>query len=144
MKISIITICFGLMLVSCTNEKNIFEKCINEEIPYLNLDKIKYVVVIPSQGCGGCITYTETYYKNNKGKEGVYYIFTNIISEKILRQKIGDDGSNVYFDRKNKFTLAYPSDKKLYPAVLKISQGKVSEIFYQSPDENGLAKISDN
>lgn len=131
----------GILSISCNNEKNKFEKCVKDVLADISLSDIDYIVIIPSQGCGGCITYAEDFCKRNQSKNGIFFVFTNIVSLKILKQKIDFHNKNIYFDQTNEFLLAYPPDKKLYPAILKVNAGEVIDVYYQSPDENGFSKI---
>lgn len=101
----------GILSLSCNNEKNKFGTCVKEVLSDANLNKIHYIVIIPSQGCGGCITYAEDFCKRNKSRDEIFFVFTNIVSLKILKQKIDFHNKNIYFDQTNKFLLAYPPDK---------------------------------
>lgn len=44
-------------------------------------------------------------------------------------------------DIDNKIMDCYPSDKKIYPCVLELDNGFIKNIYYQSPEENGLSIV---
>ena len=131
-----------LICISCQSETSRFQAYIQDN-GYLELSsKIKYIVIIPSVGCGGCISYMEEFYRNNKELDSVIYVFTNFISKKMLSLKIGAKlSSNTYLDEKNIVMNYYPDDKKIYPCILELSQGRIKSVHYQSPFEDGISVV---
>jgi len=101
------------------------------------LQRLKAIVVLPGQGCGGCITEVENFLINNSQEyDNVIYILTNIFSKKILYQKLGDsicNSSKVYIDSDNKFINTRFKEAQ-YPAMLYIEKGQIINIEYQNPN----------
>ena len=62
------------------------------------------------------------------------FIFTNIISMKDLKYKI-DVNTNTTLP----FCLS--KDKQIYPCILKIKNGKIDQIKFQTPTEESLKLI---
>lgn len=131
-----------LFCISCQSETNRFQEYIQKNTHLEITSNIKYIVIIPSAGCGGYISYMEEFYRNNKELQSVIYIFTNFISKKMLSLKIGSNFStNTYLDEKNIVMDYYPRDKQIYPCILELSNGKIKSVHYQSPLEDGLSII---
>ncbi|MBR2456261.1 MAG: hypothetical protein IKB31_03750 [Bacteroidaceae bacterium] len=137
-----ILICFMLLVMtSCHTEINRFQEFILTHEQLNVSPDVEFIIIVPNQGCGGCITYMEDFYKNNKYNEKILFIFTNVISKKMLAYKIGEVGENTYIDYKNEFIKCYPEGKSIYPCVLEIKNNSVKNIYYQSPKEDGISII---
>lgn len=131
-----------LVCTSCQSEENLFQRYLQESKMLKITSSVEFVVIIPGAGCGGCISYVEEFYKRNKNLQSVVYIFTNVVSQKMLSLKIGSEFSqNTYIDEENKVMDYYPRDKRIYPCILELSDGQVTRVHYQSPDEDGLSII---
>lgn len=102
---------------------------------------IDYVVVIPNQGCGGCISGAEMFYEENKNAHNVLFVFTNIISQKMLKQKVTIETDNTYLDSNNFMLRAYPQGKSIYPCVLTFRDGRIVNMEFQSPEDDPLSRI---
>jgi carbonic anhydrase len=102
---------------------------------------IDYIIIIPNQGCGGCITAAEEFYKKQKMSKNMKFIFTNIISQKTLKRKIQVFSHNTFLDTSNIMLKSYPKNKSLYPCILKLKDGAIAGIVYQSPTENGFNNL---
>lgn len=133
-----------LIFISCTHieNKKQFSQVIQNIFNVEDLKQTDYIVIIPNHGCAGCITSLELFYNNNREASNIKYIFTNIISSKILKQKIKINNENTYLDYNNDILNAYPAEKQIYPCILEIENGEIINIYYQSPKENGLSKIN--
>lgn len=116
---------------------------------YFNLDKNikqrKAIVVIPNQGCTGCISEAESFVIENAPKlKDVVFVFTQIQSVKLLRVKLGNEvlqQKNVIFDSEN--SIKYPDENKvIYPMIIFVNQGKIKKVTYQSPSEAALNELS--
>lgn len=80
-----------------------------------------YVVVIPRKGCNACAKKADELFEKHKKDSTCLFIFTNLISEKLLKIEIGYDNANLYnvlIDRDNYY---YSSDYVDcgYPLLLK-------------------------
>lgn len=117
---------------------NYYDSLINECFTGVDKAELKYIIIIPNQGCGGCITYAEDFYLNNKCRNDMFFVFTNIVSLKVLYLDIKIRTENTLLDINNKFIEILPNDKIIYPIVLFIDNGKVKKIEFQSPDNNIL------
>ncbi|BBD45868.1 Hypothetical protein (Precursor) [Petrimonas sp. IBARAKI] len=69
------------------------------------------------------------------------FIFTNIISMKDLKYKIDVNTNTTFLDTENRYLSAYPKDKQIYPCILKIKNGKIDQIKFQTPTEESLKLI---
>lgn len=102
------------------------------------------VVVIPNQGCTGCISEAESYVMANHQKApNISYVFTRIQSHKLLKRKLGDsilNRTNVILDEKNYIT--YPDEEKeIYPMIIYLKKGSIKKVEYQSPTSPGFANL---
>jgi len=109
------------------------------------LDKSKLTtgsyIIIPNQGCEGCISTAEAFVKNNISKsDNIRYIFTRIQSAKLLKIKLGNDvmsSNKVLLDTAD--TIEYPDKgKEIYPMIVTVKDHRVDKVSYQSPDSDGL------
>ena len=101
-------------------------------------------VVIPNQGCEGCISTAEDFVKKHyASNDHIRYIFTRIQAVKLLRIKLGSEvmnSSKVLLDTAN--VIVYPDKTKaIYPMIVKISEGRITGITYQSPESDGLEEL---
>jgi hypothetical protein len=116
---------------------------------FKNLDKgiinRKAIVVIPNQGCPGCISTAENFViENAKKQTDILFIFTRISSMKLLRSKLGTEIlqlENVIFDNKNMIEFL-DDTKEIYPMIIFIHHGRIKKIKYQSPSEEGFTELS--
>lgn len=95
-------------------------------------------------GCGGCITVAEEFYKDFSSCENIRFIFTNILSEKMLNMKLKINKSNTCLDSNNSILKVLPSEAKIYPCIISLKNNKVVKITYQSPNEEGFSIINYN
>lgn len=101
-------------------------------------------VIIPNQGCEGCISTAEDFVKKHYAtNESIRYIFTRIQSTKLLKIKLGSEvmsSSHVLLDTAN--VIVYPDKAKaIYPMIIMMSGGRIAGITYQSPDSDGFAEL---
>ncbi|WP_298738472.1 hypothetical protein [uncultured Chitinophaga sp.] len=100
-----------------------------------------HYVIIPNQGCEGCISTAEDFVKRHyTSARDVKYIFTRVQSLKLLRIKLGSEvmsSSKVLVDSGN--VIRYPEkEKDIYPMIVTIKDGAIKGIRYQRPEEDGL------
>ena len=93
-------------------------------------------IIIPNQGCEGCISQAEAFVKKNiTKKDSIRYIFTRIQSTKLLKIKLGSDimsSNKVLLDTAN--IIEYPDKKnEIYPMTVTISNHRITNVTYQSP-----------
>ena len=112
--------------------------------PEINNSCIDYVVIVPNQGCGGCITLAEEFYADFSACDNIRFIFTNILSKKMLNIKLEVNKSNTYLDSNNDILKILPSEAKIYPCIISLNEGEVVKITYQSPKEDGFSIIDYN
>jgi hypothetical protein len=125
-------------------DKHCFTEALSEYYSNIELTEVDYIVIIPNQGCGGCITASEEFYNEHKASKNIKFIFTNVISRKILNKKVQISLYNTSIDINNTMLKAYPKGKNIYPCILKLKNGVIVEIAYQSPEENGFNKLNMN
>lgn len=135
----LVVIAFSFILKSCSQPID-FPPIVTNYIPDTLIRDIKYLVIIPNNGCGGCISYAEDYY-NKHDDSNIYYIFTNILSLKELRYKVHLRNKNTFIDTNNIVYMLYPEDMNLYPAIITLQKGKIVKENYQSIYENGFLLI---
>ncbi|HEY1167160.1 MAG TPA: hypothetical protein VGE90_18425 [Chitinophaga sp.] len=104
-----------------------------------------HYVIIPNQGCEGCISTAEDFVKRHyTSAQNVKYIFTRAQSLKLLRIKLGAEvmsSSKVLVDSGN--VIRYPEkEKDIYPMIVTMKDGEITEVKYQSPEEDGLGVVS--
>lgn len=128
-----ISICF----VSCINSENYtYSKFLSES--GFRLNDFSYIIIIPNEGCTGCITDTASFVQehiHDSNRLGV--LFTKVIDKKLLKQKIGYEvfelEKKVKIDEKKFFDK--PEFNTIYPQIVKINNGKVIEIGDFSKDK---------
>lgn len=100
-----------------------------------------YYVIIPNQGCEGCISTAESFVRQHyASKQHIKYVFTRVSSLKLLKIKLGSDvtGSHkVLLDTAN--TIRYPDHgNEIYPMIVHIRDRHITNITYQRPGSEGL------
>ncbi|PSL32217.1 hypothetical protein [Chitinophaga ginsengisoli] len=136
---NLLFLCITLLITSCTDKY----ATLNNTIGVLDKDKLSTgsYVIIPNQGCEGCISTAEAFVKNNISKSGnIRYIFTRIQSAKLLKIKLGTDvmaSNKVLLDTADR--IEYPDkEKEIYPMIVTMKDHRVDKVTYQSPDSDGL------
>ena len=131
-----------MLFLACQHRFSGFQQAV-ASIDYknVNIENIRFIIVIPEAGCAGCISYVEEFYLNNKNNESLFFVFSNIVSLKMLKSKLQLNESNTYLDLDNRFMDCYPSEQALYPCVLDVQHGIIRNIYYQSPKEDGLSIV---
>jgi len=133
-----------LLFASCTGKHDPLLKALQQ------LDKqplsAGHYVIIPNQGCDGCISTAESFVKSNHGVlPEVKYIFTRTQSYKLLRIKLGSEvmnDSRVMIDSAD--VIPYPEKgKEIYPMIVSMENGEITDIKYQSPGSDGLSGLLD-
>lgn len=131
----IILVCGILFCCSCSDSDSEVLACVNvylEENFANELDSIKFIIIIPEQGCGTCITQAENFYNEFSHRSDLLFVFCNVLSNKILKHKVKINESNTIFDYNNEFLSLLPQDKQIYPCVFVIRDKKASALIWQS------------
>lgn len=123
------------LFVSCSNIHSSYYREF-EKINHLDLTKIHSIFVIPNQGCGGCISEAELFYSKNRQKKDMFFIFTQVASEKYLKNKIQLSSENTYIDTNNNFIRITPREMKIYPYKITLKNGKIKSFKYNKDEEN--------
>lgn len=132
-----------MFVVSCHgSELKDFKSSVVKIFPDIERDSVDYII-IPNQGCGGCITYAEGFYDDHKFAGNIRYIFTNIVSIKMLKAKLEINKNNTHLDSDNEIIKSLPPNAKIYPSVIVMKYGDPISIYYQSPYEDGLLMIDE-
>jgi len=129
-----------LLLSACSHQN---DDKLSQAIDALDANELTRgsYVIIPNQGCEGCISTAEAFVKNNIGKsDNIRYIFTRIQSAKLLKIKLGNDvmsSNKVLLDTAD--MIEYPDkEKEIYPMIVTVKDHRVDKVTYQSPDSEGL------
>ncbi len=122
---------FTLFLVACSSSlEDVYSERLTDFQKQLNVKiQTKYILIIPNQGCGGCINSAVVFAKENLNKYEISVIFTEVYDAKLLRLKIGKSflvKSNVFVDKDNIFSNSKTSTA--YPKILKLSNNEVIEV----------------
>lgn len=130
-----------ITLASCSSRKetiSLFNSFLSKELCPDSLLHKKMIVIIPNEGCGGCISVAEDFYQRNCQRNDILFVFTNVLSLKNLKYKIQINFQNTIIDDENRYTDNLPAETRIYPCILYLSEGKVVKINYQSPKEEGF------
>jgi hypothetical protein len=99
------------------------------------LKKVDSVVVLPSVGCGGCITNAMAYLvKNSDSLKNIAVVFTKITDRKAFRMAVPEDFLNndlVHIDDSSRITV--PEPFTIYPSVIYLNKGKIKELAIFDP-----------
>lgn len=133
----------AIQLVSaCSSKHQTIEKfndSLFKELPGIyNASQKEFIILIPNQGCGGCITVAENFYKQYQDREQFLFIFTNVISQKMLAFKVQINPGNTLIDTDDNFLKLLPKKERIYPCILYVRKGRIEALFYQSPKEAGF------
>ena len=141
MRIIIIFVAF--ILSGCAeSSRSKFQQVLDSTFPQGTLIHYDYVIIIPQEGCDGCITYAEDFYNSYNHLPNILYIFTNILSEKSLKNRVNLTPTTI-MDKDNIFASAYPDQQRLYPCLLTLKKGNIQKVDYQSPDGNALIELEE-
>lgn len=125
-----IIVVFVFFLASCEESKeSIYTKRLTNLIGS-QINKQMDVLIIPNEGCGGCISDATLFAKQNYNKKKIIIIFTGVKDKKLLKNIVGEDFLNkerVYVDNQNLFN-SYETSLS-YPKILKIKRKKVFKIL---------------
>lgn len=89
------------------------------------LSDYSYVVIIPRRGCHSCTMEADAFFKKHRDNDKCLFIFTNLVSEKLLKIEVGYDivnQTNVIIDKDNHFYSSHYIDSG-YPLLLTRQNG---------------------
>ena len=140
--------CICILVVTCTPKKinDSLEDYIGGKlVEKVNMEQLNTVMVIPNAGCNGCISDAEMFVSNNAFvlKDQLFTIFTDVMSEKNLRLRIGKEiveSSYAFVD--SKIQIQHAELVSIYPSILYINKGRVERVVHISPDNpNALNEL---
>lgn len=128
-------------LHSCLTQPDTLQTYLNKQLDKYCasiLSEYSYIVIIPRKGCHACTVEADTFFKEHKDDKCLF-IFTNLISEKLLKIEIGYNNvnlKNVLVDKDGHFHSSQYADSD-YPLLLtKDKDGQFQCSFLL--DSNGL------
>lgn len=125
----------------CSHTENDYKKIADIVNDDISLNTVKYIVVIPQEGCGGCITTAEEFYNNHIDNKDIVFVLTNVMSMKAIKHRLNFDASNTIIDINNEIADLLPENQQIYPAVITLQNGIATDIHFQSPDEDALLDL---
>lgn len=137
-----------LILLSCSksNYNDFIQTSLLEKFG-TELKELKGVIILPNQGCSGCISEGEGFLKTYYAEfDSVKFILNRIVSKKMLKQKLGDSiyfNKSIYIDSLNFFVPPFHHDKLIYPTLIYLNNGKITDIEYQHPNSNSIGFFLD-
>ncbi len=130
-----------ILLAGCVDRRvTDFQTALDTLLGQPTMSRYDYIVIIPQEGCDGCITFAEDFYNSYGNEPGMLFVFTNIISEKKLGKRVKLTESSVV-DKGGVLIEAYKGNGLLYPCVVTLDKGKVKKVGYESPDEDSLMEL---
>lgn len=154
MKIKYSILGYSIFFISsCISHQNNEMKSIINEFHNKKInfnENIKYFIILPEVGCGGCISEGTDFIKRNIEKfnctnKEIKVVFTSIVSKKILLRTLGIDSFDNYcfeIDESNVYRINNP--KSIYPLILYLNKGKIINIEFQYPDNSNAFSILEN
>ena len=129
-KHSLIFIVFLLLVSACTSYKSIMNELFAAS--FKELQPYNTIIVIPEAGCPGCISQAEYYFKQNWADTSTLFIFTNMMSKKMLKGKLKpiklEELNNVIIDTNNVFYLP-DYHESIYPYVFSVHDGSIADAY---------------
>ncbi len=142
-RINVLTLFVCVLFLSCTIGRTEEETFLTPYIQEINdINKYRWVVILPSTGCNGCIQHGEFFMKQNINRNDILFIITKATSIKTMQLKLGinlREHSNIYLDRENKFDI--PTKNSIYPCVIELQKGSIKSITFQNPHTDAFRKI---
>lgn len=111
-------------MYSCSTQSDNLQTYLNGQIDkyYASsaLSNYSYIVIIPRKGCHACTMEADAFFLKNKDNDRYLFIFTNLVSEKLLKIEIGYENvnkKNVLIDKIGRFHSSQYIDSE-YPLLL--------------------------
>lgn len=121
----------GIFFISCNSSNRNMNLFIDNAFPTFENGT---VIIVPGSGCTTCLSVFEKKLDSLVKLDSIRLIFTNIISKKLLYNRINEKGllgsSKIFIDSNN---LYLKCSKELsefwpYPTFIKIEKGKIEKI----------------
>lgn len=132
---------FFWCFTGCGSTDEAVLKSINVELSHINnIGSYKLVFIIPSQGCGSCISGAEAFmlgkYQESRSK-GILFIITGHSSLKSAVVRFGkfiENNKNIYIDIEHQFDRVPFVDA--YPKILLLKNGQVYDTKELKPESS--------
>ncbi len=132
----------AIVIASCKSieekQKDDITNLINQYFSQNNIPKTPYTIILPNQGCMGCITVAENFLIENAQDSRCTFILTSIMSLKVLKTKLGGDiinSTRVHLDKENFF--GNNINQLIYPVIIWEEKGETF-LYFQKPGENAF------
>ncbi len=113
-----------------------FYQTLQNRSPEVVTDKLKFIVVIPNGGCGGCISDVEQIMLDlpTKKSNAIAFVLTGFSSEKRLKLKFGSllQNKNILIDNHELFSSKPISS--MYPLIYHFTDKKLANRAEVSPE----------
>ena len=144
---NILLILFCVYFQGCEKKYNEYVVAINNITSFQKeINNLDFIMVIPGEGCGGCISSATSYVLLNSEKfDNSLIIFTGVLDKKLLRNQVGSEflnKENVLIDKNN--YLMKQNLKSPYPYFFQINDSELinktdfDEIAFESQYEKTL------
>lgn len=128
-----------LLFVSLLTGCNVYEEDYAQRVvktlreDEIDISKFTHVAIIPEEGCGGCISEAEHFFRENVDS-AVFFVFTKIRSKKELRLRLGNllDRDNVLLDMEQR-CVAQKEDMNIYPIIIDVRNDKKYSWLFLEP-----------
>lgn len=139
-RITFISIVVFSLAIGCSRphkeiERQFFEGL--EKIDQPEFSEREFIVIIPRIGCLGCISSVEQFLMDRalSDKHRLGFLLIDIISLKTAAIRFGQEviyAESVLLDTEGAFDFG--ENMSLYPAILRLQNGRVMSVDYVSPD----------
>lgn len=130
---------FCVSIVSCNDiNRDEFDMMLSEIGIDPPNESVKYMIVIPGQGCSGCLQAARKFMKENYNRDDLGFILTKYDSYNQLRIMYGKDvieNKNVFLDKES--VLYNGGFNSMYPAIVEVEDGGF-KIMLADPDHYEL------
>lgn len=99
------------------------------------------MIIIPEQGCSGCVSVAEAFYRDYSLRDDIMFVFCNVMSYKMLHSKLNINNENTIVDSSNIYLSMLPRGNRIYPNVIIMKEGKAAALVSQSTKEFGLRSL---
>jgi hypothetical protein len=134
------------LLAACHTSKDEKEALIENKLQKFISSETRICLVIPREGCGGCISDATSYMiKNSQRYKGLQIVFTGVNDMKELRYKVGREflsKSYVSIDSSN--ILMTPAISSIYPQLYYLENKSIKKMSKFDVNDKSLDKHQSN